>query len=99
MFDTYTLTANYYRLIISIYNVNYLVKYVHVLDCKTSLMKFNQYLLSIYHVSISIQKDSDIKTKHVCEYVCICASTSSQSLNGRGQQKHYDNRKWMLQEA
>lgn len=63
--DTSKLTANYYRFIISTYNVNSLVKYVHVLDCKTSLMKFNKYLLNIYHVPISIQKDSDIKMKHV----------------------------------
>lgn len=65
LFDTHKLPANYHRLIISTYNVNYVVKYVNVLDCKTSVMKFNKYLLSTYHVPISIQKDNDIKMKRV----------------------------------
>ena len=41
LFGTHKLTANYYlRLIISTYNISYLVKYAHVLDCKLLFMKF-----------------------------------------------------------
>lgn len=61
LFDTHKLPANYHRLIISTYNVNYVVKYVNVLDCKTSVMKFNKYLLSIYHVPSTILGDMEIK--------------------------------------
>lgn len=71
LFGTHKLTANYYyRLIISIYNVNYL-KYVNVLGYETSLMKYNKYLLSIFHVPSCIKKDSDIKMKHANMYVYV----------------------------
>lgn len=63
--DTYKLTTNYYRLIISTYNIDSLVKYVHVPDCKTSLMKFNKYLLNIYHGLLLFKKTVVKKMRHV----------------------------------
>lgn len=43
-----------------------------VLSMSKIVKHFNeiQHLLSMYHLSISIQKDSDIKMKHACAYVC-----------------------------